>query len=56
MAEFRPEDYANGYEEVDFITPEEYPAHTPEFNAMDYWSIREMAVCSKPHKTVESLK
>jgi hypothetical protein len=44
MAEFRPsivrEGYENGYGEMDFITPEEWSAHTPELNALDY------SVCS----------
>ena len=30
------ESYENGYGEVDFITPEECLAHTPELNEMDY--------------------
>jgi hypothetical protein len=49
------EGYENGYGEVDFFTPEEWPAHTPELNVMDYsvWSILEAATCLKPHKTVE---
>uniref|UniRef100_A0A914E2L1 Uncharacterized protein n=1 Tax=Acrobeloides nanus TaxID=290746 RepID=A0A914E2L1_9BILA len=41
-----------------FHPSKECTAHIPELNAMDYsvWSILETSACSKPHKTVESLK
>jgi hypothetical protein len=43
---------------VDFITKDEWPSSTPEFNASDYsiWSILEAKACAKSQKIVESLK
>jgi hypothetical protein len=50
------EGYENGYGEVDVITQEKCPTHTPELKVMDYsvWSILKATACSKPHKTVEA--
>ena len=42
----------------DFISPEEWPASSPDLNRMDFciWSILESRVCAKPHQSVKSLK
>ncbi|GFU28768.1 uncharacterized protein TNCV_469241 [Trichonephila clavipes] len=40
------------------ISSEEWPSYTPDLNTMDYsvWSILESRACTKPHKTLDSLK
>lgn len=42
----------------DFISPEEWPASSPDLNPMDFtiWSILEARVCAKSHRNIESLK
>lgn len=42
----------------DFITSAEWPPYSPDLNPMDYsiWSILEARACSRPHKSLMSLK
>jgi inhibitor of nuclear factor kappa-B kinase subunit alpha len=43
---------------ADVILPTEWPPYSPDLNVMDYsiWGILEAKACSKPHKSVTSLK
>ncbi|GFV98597.1 hypothetical protein TNCV_1452831 [Trichonephila clavipes] len=40
------------------ISSEEWPLYSPDLNPMDYsvWSVLESRICTKPHKTLDSLK
>lgn len=42
----------------DIITPEEWPASSPDLNPLDYsiWSVLEAKVCATPHRSISSLK
>ncbi|CAJ0928147.1 unnamed protein product, partial [Mesorhabditis belari] len=43
---------------VDFITPEEWPANSPDINPMDFaiWGILKAKVSSAPHANLDDLK
>jgi len=42
----------------DFISSAQWPPYSPDLNPMDYsvWSILQTRACSKPHKSLETLK
>ena len=42
----------------DFISPQEWPANSPDMNLLDYsvWSILESKACARPNQFLQSLK
>lgn len=43
---------------IEFISSEEWPSGSPDLNPLDYniWNYIEEKACSKPHRSLESLK